>query len=409
VNRVARPILDIGPAAGGPLASAAVHTPTIVLGASSESAAERFERASPADTAVTAPAIDEDALSLAAPEELGGPFVQAELPPLHVIPEPSTPAAATEPTLRRPPSLSALAAQSAPDVVEASGSPNSTENTATQEMGTSAAESGAVLYRVQRGDSLSKIARRTWGSDGRRYIRMLMDANPRVARRGGRLLAGEEIAIPGRGGSTEERLAARGDSIAAARSSTATVRNESTPGAEGSARPGGGSRAAGARGAQMARSYTIRNGDSLHGIAQRVLKDAGRWREIAELNGLKDANKLIPGARLKLPAGGLGMSLTRLIVLLAGAAAVMLTVVALRAETTRIHNRIGRIDQEAESLALELRQKELELARLKNPTLIRARVGALRLPEINEGTSAKPPPAGKPATPGKGQPPPRRR
>lgn len=101
------------------------------------------------------------------------------------------------------------------------------------------------------------------------------------------------------------------------------------------------------------------------------------------------------------------MSLMRLIALLGGAALVLLAVVALRAETIRIHNRIGRIDYEAESLALELRQKELELARLRNPTLIRARVGALRLPE-SEGTPAKSPSAGKPATPGTGQPPRRR-
>ncbi len=103
------------------------------------------------------------------------------------------------------------------------------------------------------------------------------------------------------------------------------------------------------------------------------------------------------------------MSLTRIIVLLTGAAAVLLTVVALRAETTRIHNRIGRIDLETEVLALELRQKELELARLQNPMLIRARVGLLHAPDASERGPGQGSPAGKPAGPGKGPTPPRRR
>lgn len=95
------------------------------------------------------------------------------------------------------------------------------------------------------------------------------------------------------------------------------------------------------------------------------------------------------------------MSLTRIIVLLLGAAAVLLTVVSLRAETTRIHNRIGRIDQETEALALELRQKELELVRLQNPTLIRARMGLLQTPEVNERTAAPGLPSRRPAGSGK--------
>jgi hypothetical protein len=104
------------------------------------------------------------------------------------------------------------------------------------------------------------------------------------------------------------------------------------------------------------------------------------------------------------------MSLTRIIALLLGAAAVLLTVVALRAETTRIHNRIGRVEQETEVLALELRQRELELARLQNPMLIRTRVGLLHAPDANERVpAAQGPPAGKPAAGSKAPAPPRRR
>lgn len=39
------------------------------------------------------------------------------------------------------------------------------------------------------------------------------------------------------------------------------------------------------------------------GIAQRELKDANRWREIADLNGITDPSKLAAGTLLKLPSG----------------------------------------------------------------------------------------------------------
>jgi phage tail protein X len=51
-------------------------------------------------------------------------------------------------------------------------------------------------YRVVRGDSLVKIARRIWNSGDAKYVQALLKANPRVAKRGGRLLAGEQIVIP---------------------------------------------------------------------------------------------------------------------------------------------------------------------------------------------------------------------
>jgi nucleoid-associated protein YgaU len=49
------------------------------------------------------------------------------------------------------------------------------------------------------------------------------------------------------------------------------------------------------------RSYTIRKRDSLVEIARRFLHDHRRWREIAELNGLRDADRIFPGMRIKLP------------------------------------------------------------------------------------------------------------
>lgn len=47
--------------------------------------------------------------------------------------------------------------------------------------------------------------------------------------------------------------------------------------------------------------YVVKNGDSLQRIAERVLRDARRWKEIADLNGIADPYKLRPGQTLKLP------------------------------------------------------------------------------------------------------------
>jgi len=48
-------------------------------------------------------------------------------------------------------------------------------------------------------------------------------------------------------------------------------------------------------------SYTIQKGDSLERIAQRLLNDRSRWREIAELNRLKNQDRLVPGTTIRVP------------------------------------------------------------------------------------------------------------
>lgn len=53
-------------------------------------------------------------------------------------------------------------------------------------------------------------------------------------------------------------------------------------------------------------AYTLAAGDSLWKVAQNVLGDGSRWREIQKLNGISDAQlKSLPvGMVLKLPSGG---------------------------------------------------------------------------------------------------------
>lgn len=73
------------------------------------------------------------------------------------------------------------------------------------------------------------------------------------------------------------------------------------------------------------------------------------------------------------------MTLTRTVVTLALLLVVMVTVVILRAETTRLEHDVAQLDARADALVDQIREQELELTRLRNPELIRARVGELRL------------------------------
>jgi sensor domain CHASE-containing protein len=68
------------------------------------------------------------------------------------------------------------------------------------------------------------------------------------------------------------------------------------------------------------------------------------------------------------------MPLRWLILILAALLVAMMTVVVLRAETSRLHYGLSQLDQRAEVLRQELREKELELARLRNPAVIRAKL-----------------------------------
>jgi nucleoid-associated protein YgaU len=52
------------------------------------------------------------------------------------------------------------------------------------------------------------------------------------------------------------------------------------------------------------RTYTVRAGDTLGGIAVRELGSFNRWHDIADLNGIRDPNSLRIGQVLRLPVGG---------------------------------------------------------------------------------------------------------
>jgi sensor domain CHASE-containing protein len=73
------------------------------------------------------------------------------------------------------------------------------------------------------------------------------------------------------------------------------------------------------------------------------------------------------------------MPLRWLILVLVVVLVALLAVVVLRAETTRLHYELSQFDRREAVLRLELNEKELELERLRNPALIRAKLAELRL------------------------------
>ncbi len=92
------------------------------------------------------------------------------------------------------------------------------------------------------------------------------------------------------------------------------------------------------------------------------------------------------------------MSVVRLVLILTAALAVLLTIVTLRAEATRLDFHTSEVERRTQARMREIREQELELARLRNPSTIRERVAELRLSGTAEGAA----PATQPAKPKKG-------
>ncbi len=79
------------------------------------------------------------------------------------------------------------------------------------------------------------------------------------------------------------------------------------------------------------------------------------------------------------------MPLRWLILILALVLVAMMSVVLVRAETIRLHYQLSQLDSRADVLRQEIVEKQLELERLRNPKLIRARLTQWRLGESPNG------------------------
>ncbi|MEX2218889.1 MAG: LysM peptidoglycan-binding domain-containing protein [Phycisphaerales bacterium] len=147
------------------------------------------------------------------------------------------------------------------------------------------------LYTVQRGDTLSKIAERTYGTS--RVWRELAKLNNLPD---GTVLLGAQIQLPSREVLTGKPAPAAGAGHVATIAARPPQAAPSTP------RPA--VRPAPVRREVRYATYTVRNGDTLGHIAQRVLGSSRRTGEIVDLNGLEDEDAITAGTVLKVPAKG---------------------------------------------------------------------------------------------------------
>ena len=134
-----------------------------------------------------------------------------------------------------------------------------------------------VVYTVQQGDSLMRIAARTLGQKNR--WTEIRDLNQGVDPRNLRI--GMKLALPAsaaRAGSPEKRSTpVRKPAVA-----PATQKKPAAPATD---------------------TYLVRKGDTLKEIAERRLGQSSRWREIAAANPGLDPNRLLVGKTIRIPAG----------------------------------------------------------------------------------------------------------
>lgn len=71
------------------------------------------------------------------------------------------------------------------------------------------------------------------------------------------------------------------------------------------------------------------------------------------------------------------MTVTRTIGVLGLSVAILLLVVILRTEAAQVHYDISQIDRELDGLRQQFRENDIEIARLRNPALIRANAALL--------------------------------
>ncbi|MGD8453110.1 MAG: hypothetical protein PVJ57_14930 [Phycisphaerae bacterium] len=75
------------------------------------------------------------------------------------------------------------------------------------------------------------------------------------------------------------------------------------------------------------------------------------------------------------------MTVRRMMILFAGALAVMATIVILRAETTRVHYEISELERRGDVLARKVKHEQLALQRALAPAALMERVKEIRLAE----------------------------
>jgi nucleoid-associated protein YgaU len=307
VSLVARPMVDmptplvvrgLGGGAGGSAAlvaetekrSARPAAPVVVTG--------RFARSSPLEIDAQTGEPNSDSVVLVEASYPDSDLEIVSLPPLYVPQAPVIARAdepADAPTALAGAGSSVMTITSIPEAIIADAPARGARMLATLVSATEPTESvaqrqadanaGAAAraareYEVKQGDTLVKIMRREWNSDDAELMNVLLAANPDVARRRNLIYPGEVLSIP---------------VLQWPQHAQAVERTGAGAGS------GGRGSLSGSDGEAGVRWYTIRERDSLASIARRLLNDEGRWREIARLNEMPNAHRILPGTRIKLP------------------------------------------------------------------------------------------------------------
>ncbi len=142
-----------------------------------------------------------------------------------------------------------------------------------------AAANRMKTYVVQRGDNLSSIAKKCYGAvegNRRKNIKLIYEANCDKLPSMDEVFEGQTLKIPALAGQSSR--AVRANSSRAVNNSSSTSQRNVT------------------------RVYVVCEYDSLWGIAAEKLGSSVRYKEIAQLNNMKDEDRLLVGDKLKLPA-----------------------------------------------------------------------------------------------------------
>lgn len=163
---------------------------------------------------------------------------------------------------------------------------------ANQPMAIGAGDGGRpVEYVVEKGDTLYRIAARFYGSGSREVVGAIHDANRATMPTPDHLVVGQKIMLPNLASAPPKAPAA---------ASTATPKSAPPAAKTGRGKP----EAKRDKAEPPFRWYQVRKDDRYVSIAREQLGDAGRWREVYELNKDKfpEPDRIREGVRIKLPA-----------------------------------------------------------------------------------------------------------
>ena len=165
---------------------------------------------------------------------------------------------------------------------------------------------GVKQYTIQPNDSLSKIVAKHLGRYTPANEALILGLNPKLKANKDRIIVGEKVLVPATA-SAAESLRAAGTSTASNAAPTQPPRASRGPtaSAQEPQRSGGSATAprSKASGSSAARTYVVKDGDTLWSIAAKQLGSGARHAEILRLNAdkLSGPDELQVGMKLKLP------------------------------------------------------------------------------------------------------------